>query len=135
MSRSLLPLLAVHSICCPVLRTARARPWHVKHSGIPFCALAFNLSTAPNDGDISLAGSMGAENPSVDKEDARVRAICNVFDSDSESDDSVGPSTSRPAKKCRRCTQVCSLQPGALVVRQLVLIWCPMLRLSSAQRN
>jgi hypothetical protein len=63
---------------------------------------------------------MGVENPSVDKEDALVRAICNVFDSDSESDDSVGPSTSRPAKKCRRFPQVA---PGilVLVVQQLLL--------------
>ena len=42
----------------------------------------------------------------VEKEDALVRAICNIFDSESESEDSApSPSASRPAKK-RRCTEV-----------------------------
>lgn len=43
----------------------------------------------------------------VEKEEALVRAICNVFDSESESEDSVDtPGQSQASKRRRCCSQV-----------------------------
>ena len=49
----------------------------------------------------------------VEKEEALVRAICNVFDSESESEDSVDTLGQSQASKRRRCCSQVGLQcPG-----------------------
>ena len=65
----------------------------------------------------ALHASYEVEERHAEKEDALVRAICNVFDSESESEDSVGPSGPRPAAKKRRCSQV-RRAPPLLLLRQ-----------------